>query len=444
MNCVPLATANTYGIKYPGENTGLSKREIKRWIKEMPLEGTTEEFAENKGLYYMHYYRNFSSRPPITEDGETSEKIWTDEPMIIFIEKLLKSGFLPKQRTRGYSEKNANYKFNDGCIHVTLYKQFNEPWHDVNFCINEGEVFIIDIQKQQKRNQIANKIRGQIGPDTQALNYYLSDFCQNYFSIVTENIEKQRSHNSILQSRLQNISFNRQLNAQQTQKVRSPLPDEVIQRLNSMMHMSYPITPSILSFPYNSFIFTNETKNILMPLIFNINQDSQWPDSVKDTARKYSQFQDNKYPQIIRETALSAILNGEDNVVLDHLYNLAPEPLISFGDFPITKTKDRIAEENRFTDEVSKAELELKRALYRDAAEEFQQEISKVIQRILKSRDNIVSNVFDYGCSKEVYVPVKFTRIIENIRHQLKMRKNTMVNVTPLECLKIVGKCKQD
>ena len=76
--------------------------------------------------------------------------------------------------------------------------------------------------------------------------------------------------------------------------------------------------------------------------------------------------------------------------------------------------------------------------------EEFQQEISKVIQRILKSRDNIVSKVFDYGCSKEVYVPVKFTRIIENIRHQLKMRKNTMVNVTPLECLKIVGKCKQD
>ena len=131
-----------------------------------------------------------------------------------------------------------------------------------------------------------------------------------------------------------------------------------------------------ISFPYNSFIFTNETKNILMPLIFNINQDSQWPDSVKDTARKYSQFQDNKYPQIIRETALSAILNGEDNVVLDHLYNLAPEPLISFGDFPITKTKDRIAEENRFTDEVSKAELELKRALYRDAAEEFQQEIN--------------------------------------------------------------------
>ena len=109
---------------------------------------------------------------------------------------------------------------------------------------------------------------------------------------------------------------------------------------------------------------------------WNINQDSQWPDSVKDTARKYSQFQDNKYPQIIRETALSAILNGEDNVVLDHLYNLAPEPLISFGDFPITKTKDRIAEENRFTDEVSKAELELKRALYRDAAEEFQQEIN--------------------------------------------------------------------
>ena len=74
----------------------------------------------------------------------------------------------------------------------------------------------------------------------------------------------------------------------------------------------------------------------------------------------------------------------------------------------------------------------------------FRQEISKVIKRIIESRDRIVSNIFDFSSSIDVYVPVKFERIIDNIRHQMKLRKHVMVNVTPLECLKIIKQCKNE
>jgi DNA-directed RNA polymerase II subunit RPB1 len=56
----------------------------------------------------------------------------------------------------------------------------------------------------------------------------------------------------------------------------------------------------------------------------------------------------------------------------------------------------------------------------------------------------MISNIFDYSSSKDVYVPVKFERIIDNIRHQMKLRKHVMVNVTPLECLKMIEKCKEE
>ena len=360
MNCVPLATSNIYGISDLGDNTGdvtgIDENELKNWIEEMPPSGTSLEMAKEQGLFYMTYYRNFSSRPAIPEDGEVNEKIWTDEPMIKFIEKLLKSGLFQKKFTRGYTGQNPNLKFYDGCIHIALYKKNLESgWHDVNLCINEGEIFIIDLQLFQLGPLNANEIRGRIGPEM--INQYLGRYSPNHFAIITEDEEKYNNHDTILLSRLNSISFNEELNNQQIKKVMEPHGTEESWnfRIWNLFSLSEMITPKILSYPYNVPFFNSGTKKILMPLLFNIDKYSKWPNSVKEKAEKYSQFQDNKYPQIIRETALTAILNAEDDVVLDHLANLAPKPVISLGEQPTITRPARAAEENQFNNEVGHA-----------------------------------------------------------------------------------------
>ena len=317
MNCVPLAAANTYGITGLGKNTdatGWGEGEFNEWIK---LNGTTIEAAEEKGLYYMDYFRNFSSRPAVREDGETNEKIWTDEPMIEFLEKILKYGLSHKLSTRGYSTDDPNRKYDDGCIHIAIYFPNSTIWHDVNICSDQGEVFMIDIQNKQYNKQRRNKIRGRIGGEE--LKNYLSSYSPNHFSIVTEDFEKSQRHKEILEDRLGSVSLNTELN--HVQVPTNVNKKELIRRLKKMMNLGVVITPSILSFP--DYVSEKVTKEF-MPLIFNFDEKSWWPDQVKDKANIYSKFQENKYPQIIRETALSAILNAEDNVFLDYLQSIPP------------------------------------------------------------------------------------------------------------------------
>lgn len=322
MNCVPLAVANTSGIRPVGNNTnatGLSKDELDNWIKNMPDVGTTIQDAASKGLHYMDYFRNISSRPHVIDPelgfagyGEpANEKIWTDEPMIEFLNKLLLRGLSPKRSTRGFSAHHPNRTFDDGCIHVALYWPNSNIWHDVNVCRENGEIYIIDIQYKQdyKNKNMRGKIKGR------ELEQYLKSYSPNHFSIITEDRNKSVEHKNILENRLSSFSLNRQLYTSNGGH-HVPLHQYA---LVEMMNLRQVISPSILSFPYNLHV---NKSNKLMPFYINIDDNSLWPDTVKEKAQKYEMFQNNRYSSIIRQTALSAILNGENNVFLDYLFEI--------------------------------------------------------------------------------------------------------------------------
>lgn len=64
------------------------------------------------------------------------------------------------------------------------------------------------------------------------------------------------------------------------------------------------------------------------------------------------------------------------------------------------------------------------------------------IQTMLERRKLLLENVFLHEYNKNVNCPVHFQRIINNVRHQLHIQSNSMVDITPLECFEIVEECK--
>jgi DNA-directed RNA polymerase II subunit RPB1 len=60
-------------------------------------------------------------------------------------------------------------------------------------------------------------------------------------------------------------------------------------------------------------------------------------------------------------------------------------------------------------------------------------ETQGIIDYMLDARENLVKHVFNYSDNTTIHIPVNFRRIITNIAEQLKYKKNSMVNITPLE-----------
>ena len=66
------------------------------------------------------------------------------------------------------------------------------------------------------------------------------------------------------------------------------------------------------------------------------------------------------------------------------------------------------------------------------------------VDRMLVARDSTIENVFNFENNTQVHVPVNFKRIIQNIKHQMNIRANSLVNITPLECFEIIEDCKKN
>jgi len=66
------------------------------------------------------------------------------------------------------------------------------------------------------------------------------------------------------------------------------------------------------------------------------------------------------------------------------------------------------------------------------------QKTKEHIDNMLKYRQELVENVFNYEDTNKVHIPVHFKRIINNIKHQLNLQSNSLVNITPLECFEII------
>ena len=56
----------------------------------------------------------------------------------------------------------------------------------------------------------------------------------------------------------------------------------------------------------------------------------------------------------------------------------------------------------------------------------------------LSQREKIVENVYNNENNNKVYIPVKFSRIINNIKNQMHITKDSLVDITPLEYCKIL------
>jgi len=61
-----------------------------------------------------------------------------------------------------------------------------------------------------------------------------------------------------------------------------------------------------------------------------------------------------------------------------------------------------------------------------------------LIKHMIKYREALIYNVFKEEMDNKVNIPVNFHRIIENIKHQLNITTNTIVDITPLECYEVI------
>jgi DNA-directed RNA polymerase II subunit RPB1 len=65
----------------------------------------------------------------------------------------------------------------------------------------------------------------------------------------------------------------------------------------------------------------------------------------------------------------------------------------------------------------------------------------KYIDKMVRSREDIVKYVFNNKNKNKVHLPIAFNFIINNIQNQFKLSKNSIVDVTPLECFDMVEDC---
>ena len=64
----------------------------------------------------------------------------------------------------------------------------------------------------------------------------------------------------------------------------------------------------------------------------------------------------------------------------------------------------------------------------------------EIIDMFIANRDDLVTNVFENEDKKDIYVPVNFKRIINNVQNQLNYQSNSMVNITPLDAYNEIDK----
>ena len=69
--------------------------------------------------------------------------------------------------------------------------------------------------------------------------------------------------------------------------------------------------------------------------------------------------------------------------------------------------------------------------------------VSEYIDTILDTRDKLLKYVFNNKNDDSVNIPVNFQRIITNTKHQLNIKSNSMVDITPLDCFEIIENSKK-
>jgi DNA-directed RNA polymerase beta' subunit len=76
--------------------------------------------------------------------------------------------------------------------------------------------------------------------------------------------------------------------------------------------------------------------------------------------------------------------------------------------------------------------------------DEYNKRIEQKVKYMVEMRDKIVKNVFNYDSNDKVFCPVNLKRVIGTIRNQMISKKNSRVDVTPIECLDMIEECKYE
>ena len=71
---------------------------------------------------------------------------------------------------------------------------------------------------------------------------------------------------------------------------------------------------------------------------------------------------------------------------------------------------------------------------------EFNEIIKKEINNMIDTRNSIVEHIFKFQDSNRVHIPVNFQYIINNIQGQQQINKNSMIDITPMEAMKLINK----
>ena len=117
------------------------------------------------------------------------------------------------------------------------------------------------------------------------------------------------------------------------------------------------------------------------------------------------------------------------------LVNMTTEEIYAHYRMPSDSLKDEVYTTNYTT-------AALKRMAKQ--SEELKTKAMEYIESAIQSRNDIVDNVFNYTDKSNIHIPVHFSRIINNIKNQLKITSNSLVNITPLECFQMIESCKND
>tara|TARA_B100000963_G_scaffold361863_1_gene400382 strand:+ start:1808 stop:6334 length:4527 start_codon:yes stop_codon:yes gene_type:complete len=71
---------------------------------------------------------------------------------------------------------------------------------------------------------------------------------------------------------------------------------------------------------------------------------------------------------------------------------------------------------------------------------EFNEIIKKEINNMIDTRNSIVEHIFKFQDSNRVHIPVNFQYIINNIQGQQQINKNSIIDITPMEAMKLIDK----
>ena len=71
----------------------------------------------------------------------------------------------------------------------------------------------------------------------------------------------------------------------------------------------------------------------------------------------------------------------------------------------------------------------------------YQRREYEIIEMMLENKTEIIKNVFGFRDNNMVNVPVSFTHIIDNVRHNHNLTDDSLVDITPLETVEMIDGC---